>query len=87
MVVVQHCKCHSIFHFKIVDFIIRKFHLNNNNKRIKNTWIICVVVEVTKNEDISRDREGLSEPGVKLSVNGGERLSMKSLHLYCPNGV
>lgn len=56
-------------------------------KRIKNTWIICVVVEVTKNEDISRDREGLSEPGVKLSVNGGERLSMKSFHLHCPNGV
>lgn len=56
-------------------------------KRIKNKWIICVVVEVTKNEDISRDREGLSEPGVKLSVNGGERLSMKSFHLYCPNGV
>lgn len=56
--------------FTLIDFIVCKFHLNNNKERIKNTWIFYVVAEVTKNEDTSRDRE-LSEPGRRLLVTWG----------------
>lgn len=62
----------EFFTLKWLNFLVFEFPLNKKKERKKTPWVIYMVVEVTKNGDTSRDREELSEPGIRSSVNRGE---------------